>query len=62
MIQHEFQNIKELETDEACETSEAAVVPSLNEFLLNVSSDQVKVSVNFDLWFWPENMSPESTS
>ena len=51
MIQCEFQNIEELKTDKAHETSEAAVVPSLNKFLLNVSSDQVKVSVDFDLQF-----------
>ena len=62
MIQHEFQNIKELETDEAHETSEAAVVPSLNEFLLNMSSNQVEVSVDFDLWSWPENVPFRDTS
>ena len=48
MIYCEFQNIKELETNEACETSEATVMSSLNEFLLDVSSDQMKISVNFD--------------
>ena len=50
MIQCEFQNIKELEANEACETSETAVVPFLNEFLLNILSDQVKIPVNFDPW------------
>ena len=49
MIHCEFQNIKELEADKAYTASEAAGVPSLNKFLLNVSSDQVKVSVDFNL-------------
>ena len=62
MIQQKFQNIKELKINEACETSEAAVVSSLNEFLLNVLSDQVEVPVDFNLWFWPENMSLKDTS
>ena len=62
MIQHKFQNIEELKADEAHKTSKAAVVSSLNKFLLNMSSDQVEVSVNFDLWFWPENVSSEDTS
>ena len=43
-----FQNIKELKINEAHETSETANVSSLNESLLNMSSDQVKVSVDFD--------------
>ena len=62
MIQWEFQNIEELETNEAHEAFKAAVVSSLNEFLLNVSINQVKVSVNFDLWSWPENMPLRDTS
>ena len=49
MIWCEFQNIEKLETDEAHKTSEAAVVPFLKKFLLNVLSDQVKVPVDFDL-------------
>ena len=49
MVQCEFQNIEELKADEAHEASEVTVVPSLNEFLLNVSSDQVEVPVDFDL-------------
>ena len=48
MIQCEFQNIKELKINEAYETSEAADVSSLNKFLLNMLSDQMKISVNFD--------------
>ena len=48
MIQQKFQNIKELKANKAHETSEAAVVSSLNKFLLNVLSNQIKVSVNFN--------------
>ena len=48
MIHCEFQNIKELETNEACETSEATVMSYLNEFLLNISSDQIKIPVKFN--------------
>ena len=62
IIWHELQNIKELKANKACETSEAAEVPSLNKFILNVLSDQIEVFVNFDLWFWPENMSSKDTS
>ena len=50
MIQCEFQNIKELETDKAHKISETAAMSSLNKFLLNVLSDQIKVSVDFDPW------------
>ena len=39
MIHHEFQNIKELETNEAARASETSIVSSLNEFLLNVLSN-----------------------
>ena len=49
MIQCEFQNIKELKVNEAHKTSETAVVPFLNEFLLNMSFNQIEVSVDFDL-------------
>ena len=49
MIQQKFQNIEELKVNEAYETSEAAVVPFLNKFLLNMLSDQVEVPVDFDL-------------
>ena len=41
-------NIKELKVDKAHETSEAATVSFLNKFLLNILSDQVKISVNFN--------------
>ena len=62
MVQQEFQNIEELEADEARQASEAAIVPSLNNFLLNVLSDQVKVLMEFNPAYWPENASFESTS
>ena len=48
MIQQKFQNIKELEADKAQKASETATVSSLNNFLLNVLSDQIKVSMKFD--------------
>ena len=62
MVQREFQNIEELEANEAREASEAAVVPSLDKFLLNVLSDQVEVPVDFGPWSWPENVPPGGTS
>ena len=62
MIYHEFQNIKELKANKAYETSKTTSVSLLNEFLLNVSFNQIKVPVNFDLWSWPENMSFKDTS
>ena len=62
MIQCEFQNIKEVEANKAYEASEAAVVPSLNQFLLNMLSDQVEVPVDFDSQSWSKNMPSEDTS
>ena len=62
MIHYEFQNIEELKADEAARASETSTVPSLNKFLLNISSDQVKVPVNFDPWSWPEIVPSEGTS
>ena len=62
MVQQEFQNIEELEADEARQASETAIAPSLNDFLLNVSSDQVEVLMKFNSAYWPENASFESTS
>ena len=47
MICCEFQNIKKLEANKATRASEASNVPSLNKFLLNFSSDQVKISTEF---------------
>ena len=48
MIYYEFQNIKKLKTDEAMRASETSTVSSLNKFLLNISSNQVKIPANFD--------------
>ena len=46
----EVKNIKKLkEKNEAKHVSEAVSVPSLNEFLLNALSDQIKVLMNFNL-------------
>ena len=42
MVRREFQNIEELEADEARASSEATI-PSLDDFLLNVSFDHVEV-------------------
>ena len=62
MIQQELQNIEELEADEAREAFETAMMSSLNNFLLNVSSDQIEVSMKFDSAYWPENVPFEGTS
>ena len=62
MVQQEFQNIEELKADEARQASETAIVPSLDDFLLNVSSDQVEVLMEFNPAYWPENAPFESTS
>ena len=62
MIHHEFQNIEKLKTDKAVRASETSTVSSLNEFLLNVLSDQVEISVNFDPCSWSENISSKDTS
>ena len=51
MIQQKLQNIKKLKTDKVKEGSETAIMFSLNKFFLNVLSDQIKFSVNFDLLF-----------
>ena len=48
MIWQKFQNIEELEADKAWKASETAIVSSLNDFLLNVLSNQVEVLVKFD--------------
>ena len=39
-----------MKTDKTCAASEAAAVSFLNKFLLNVLSDQVEVSADFDSW------------
>ena len=51
MVWWKLQNIKELEADEAHESSEAVAMPSLDNFLLNVLSDQVEMLVGFDPFF-----------
>ena len=48
MVCHEFQNIEELKTDEAYKASETTAMPFLNKFLLNVSSNQVKMLMVFN--------------
>ena len=62
MIQHEFQNIEKLEADKAHEASKTAIISSLNKFLLNISSDQMKILMNFNPFFWSENLSAEDSS
>ena len=62
MIQQKFQNIEELEADKAQKASETAIAPSLNNFLLNMLSDQVEISMKFDSVYWSENALFESTS
>ena len=48
MIQCKFQNIEKLKVNKAHETSEAAVVPSLNKFLLNMLFDQVEILIDLN--------------
>ena len=48
MIQCDLQNIEDLETNKAHETSEAAAMSFLNKFLLNMLFNQIKVLMNFD--------------
>ena len=62
MIHYEFQNIKKLEANKAVRASEISTVSSLNEFLLNISSNQVEVPVNFNSQSWSENVSSRDTS
>ena len=62
MIWQKLQNIKELETNEAKQASKTATVLSLNNFLLNILSDQIKVLIKFDPAYWSENALFKSTS
>ena len=62
MIWQKFQNIEELEVNKAQKASETAIVSSLNNFLLNMLFNQVKVSMKFDSVYWSENASFKSTS
>ena len=48
MIQQKFQNIEELKVNEAQKASETAIVSSLNNFLLNVLFNQIKVLMKFN--------------
>ena len=62
MIQHKFQNIKELKANKAHKVSETVDMSFLNEFLLNMLFNQIKVLMKFDPWSWPENVPSEDTS
>ena len=48
MIQQKFQNIEKLKTDKAKETSDTVAVSSLNNFLLNILFNQIKVLMKFN--------------
>ena len=48
MIQQELQNIEELKIIKIKETSETVTVSSLNDFLLNMLFNQIKVLMKFD--------------
>ena len=62
MLWWELQNIKKFKTNKARKVSETAIMSLLNKFLLNMLSDQIKFSMNFDLLFWFKNMSFKDTS
>ena len=49
IIWWKLQNIEELETNETKQASETVAVSSLNDFLLNMLFNQVKVLMKFDL-------------
>ena len=44
----EFQKIEKLEADKAARASETSTVSSLDKFLLNILSNQVKIPANFN--------------
>ena len=48
MIQQKFQNIEELKADEAQKASETATISFLNNFLLIMLFNQIKVSMKFN--------------
>ena len=48
MIQQELQNIEELEINEAKQAFKTTAVSSLNDFLLNMLFNQVKVLMKFN--------------
>ena len=62
MIQQKFQNIEELKADKAQKASETAIMSSLNNFLLNMLFNQIKVLIEFNSIYWPKNASFKSTS
>ena len=51
MIQCKFQNIEKLEADKAHKASKTVTVSFLNEFLLNILSDQMKILMNLNSFF-----------
>ena len=55
MIWHKFQNIKELKINDAERASRASLVPSLNDFLLNMSFNQINLPVDFNPLLWSEH-------
>ena len=62
MIWCEFQNIEKLEANKAYEASKTVTVSSLNKFLLNILFNQMKILINFDLFFWSKNLPAEDSS
>ena len=48
MIQQKFQNIEELKVNKAQKVSKTVTVSFLNDFLLNVLFNQIKVLMKFD--------------
>ena len=62
IIQQKLQNIEELKVNEAKQASETAAVFFLDDFLLNVLFNQIKVSLEFDSVYWSENALFKSTS
>ena len=48
MIQQKLQNIEEFEADKAKKAFKTTAVSSLNDFLLNMLSDQIKVLMKFN--------------
>ena len=50
-MQQELQNIKEFKTNKVKEAFKTITIFLLNEFLLNMLSDQIRFSVNFNLLF-----------
>ena len=51
MIQQKFQNIKKLKINKAKEAFKTVTMSSLNKLLLNMSFNQIKVSIKFNLFY-----------